>query len=56
MLSAELKLVVFDLDGTLVDSGAIILDLLNELRQELRRPLITYQEVIPLLSLGGEAN
>lgn len=53
-MSTELKLVVFDLDGTLVDSGAIILDLLNELRQELRRPLISYQEVIPLLSLGGE--
>lgn len=54
MLSAEIKLVVFDLDGTLVNSGAIILDLLNELRQELGHPLITYKEVVPLLSLGGE--
>jgi phosphoglycolate phosphatase len=45
--------VVFDLDGTLVDSAHVVRELLNGLREERGLPPITQQELLPLLSLGG---
>lgn len=47
------RLVVFDLDGTLVDSGHHVAALLNELRQELGKMPLCLDDYVPWLSLGG---
>ncbi len=45
--------VVFDLDGTLIDSAPIVESILNEMRLELGlRPMLR-EQILPLLSIGG---
>jgi phosphoglycolate phosphatase len=53
-MSQKFKLVVFDLDGTLINSGAHILNLLNEMRNHLNMSKLSWDDALPLLSLGGE--
>jgi phosphoglycolate phosphatase len=48
------KLVIFDLDGTIVDSGQTVLRILNNLRSELNLPNINIEYLVDFLSLGGE--
>ena len=47
------KLVVYDLDGTLVDSAPTTVALLNQLRNELGLSSLPHDTFIPWLSLGG---
>jgi phosphoglycolate phosphatase len=47
------KLVVYDLDGTLVDSASATVALLNQLRNELGLSSLPHDTFIPWLSLGG---
>jgi HAD superfamily hydrolase (TIGR01549 family) len=48
------KLVVFDLDGTLVDSDKTVIRILNTIRKDLNLPSLYQKDVHLLLSLGGE--
>jgi len=48
------KLLVYDLDGTIVDSARTVLEIINILRLELKKPLLTKKKIIPFLSVGGE--
>jgi len=48
------KLVIFDLDGTIVDSGQTVLRILNTLRSKLNLPHINIEYLVDFLSLGGE--
>jgi len=50
-----IRAVVYDLDGTLVDSGQTIVVLLNELRKRHHLVAITKQNCLPWLSQGGES-
>jgi phosphoglycolate phosphatase len=43
--SIDLKLIVFDLDGTLVDSGEDIARSVNELREQLGRPPLAHARI-----------
>jgi len=47
------KLVVYDLDGTLVDSAPATIALLNQLRNELGLSTLPHYTFTPWLSLGG---
>lgn len=47
------KVVVFDLDGTLVDSGKDVASILNDMRIELGKTILPISSYIPWLSLGG---
>jgi len=47
------KLVIFDLDGTIVDSGKTVLRLLNAIRRQLNISVIEFSEISKALSLGG---
>jgi phosphoglycolate phosphatase len=49
-----LNTVIYDLDGTLVDSATIVLSILNDMRVDSRMSLLTKNDVLPWLSLGGE--
>lgn len=48
------KLVVFDLDGTLVDSAQVVAAIINQLRREIGKDVKEVEFFIPWLSLGGE--
>ena len=48
------KLVVYDLDGTLIDSADTVLSILNQMRNECGNPPIFKEDLLPWLSLGGE--
>ena len=47
------KLVIFDLDGTIVDSGKTVLRLLNDIRRQLNVSVMEFSEISKVLSLGG---
>jgi phosphoglycolate phosphatase len=48
------RLIVYDLDGTLIDSAGIVTLILNDLRKDLgKRPLVK-KDLVPWLSLGGK--
>ena len=49
----SVKLVVYDLDGTLIDSAPATIYVLNQLRQELGRAPLPNSAFVPWLSLGG---
>lgn len=49
------NLVIYDLDGTLIDSAAIVIAILNKMREEIGRPPIAKSDLVPWLSLGGES-
>lgn len=48
----RISLIVFDLDGTLVDSRFDLADAVNYAMQQLGRPALSYDEVPPLLGSG----
>jgi phosphoglycolate phosphatase len=48
------NIIVFDLDGTLVDSAANVSGILNTMRSELGLPSLPRQNFIPWISLGGD--
>lgn len=50
----NVKAIVFDLDGTLVDSGRMVTAILNSIRSKLGKPELPLNEFLPWLSLGGE--
>lgn len=45
--------VVFDLDGTLIDSAPVVESILNEMRVELGLRAMLREQILPLLSIGG---
>lgn len=47
--------IVYDLDGTLIDSAVVVTALLNELRAERGLPALTMGDYKPWLSIGGRA-
>lgn len=47
--------IVYDLDGTLVDSAIVVAGLLNELRAERALPPLAVEDYTPWLSIGGRA-
>jgi len=49
----HIKTVVFDFDGTLVDTAPIIQTLLDELRSEFNMPPLPEETYAPWMSLGG---
>lgn len=49
------KLVIYDLDGTLIDSASVVISILNQMKCELGGSPIDKVELIPWLSLGGES-
>jgi phosphoglycolate phosphatase len=48
------KTVVFDLDGTLVDSASIVSEILNSMRKELSLSPVPAEMFLPWISLGGD--
>ena len=54
MLHQSKKLIIFDLDGTLVDSAHMVLSILNRLRAELHLKPIKLFEIKEALSVGGK--
>ena len=49
-----IKLIVYDLDGTIIDSAPIVLLLINQFRSLLNKDNLIMKEVLPFLSIGGE--
>jgi phosphoglycolate phosphatase len=47
------KAVVFDLDGTLINSAGQVASILNDLRVELGKPIMPVSSYVPWISLGG---
>jgi phosphoglycolate phosphatase len=53
VLTSEIIAIIYDLDGTLVDSAPVVCNLLDEMRGERGLPPLTRTHYIKLLSLGG---
>jgi len=53
-MSQKYKLIVFDLDGTIINSGVHVLNLLNEMRNRLNLTNLSWDDALQILSLGGE--
>lgn len=49
------RLVIYDLDGTLIDSAGVVISILNQMKYELGGSPIDKDALIPWLSLGGES-
>lgn len=49
------NLVIYDLDGTLIDSAAVVMSILNQMRNEIGKQPIAKNDLVPWLSLGGES-
>ncbi|MDC1127712.1 HAD hydrolase-like protein [Gammaproteobacteria bacterium] len=54
MNTSQTYVIVFDLDGTLVDTARVVTDILNALRFDLGKSGLTHNKLLPWLSLGGE--
>jgi phosphoglycolate phosphatase len=48
------KLIIYDLDGTLIDSAIIVARVLNQMRTERRLDYLEVEQLVPWLSMGGE--
>jgi phosphoglycolate phosphatase len=48
------RCVIYDLDGTLVDSAQVVIAILNEMRTHLGKAPLAQASFLPWLSLGGE--
>jgi len=48
------KLIVYDLDGTLIDSAKIVASVLNQMRTEIGLEDLEVEQLVPWLSMGGE--
>ncbi len=46
---------IYDLDGTLIDSASVVMSILNQMKQERGDSPIEKDDLIPWLSLGGES-
>ena len=46
-------LIIYDLDGTLIDSAQTVLSIVNEMRRELGKNPIDKSSLVPWISLGG---
>jgi phosphoglycolate phosphatase len=46
--------VIYDLDGTLIDSASVVHKILNHRRAQLNKPPLERHTLLPWLSLGGE--
>lgn len=53
-MSVNKKLAVFDLDGTLVDTGKTVSEVLNQIRCEIGKTALDTDHFTPWMSLGGE--
>jgi 2-phosphoglycolate phosphatase len=49
------KLIVYDLDGTLIDSAKNIIELINKIRKDLKKCNLDKEKLIPWISVGGES-
>jgi phosphoglycolate phosphatase len=54
LTTSQTYVIVFDLDGTLVDTARVVTSIINGLRFDLGKSGLTYERLIPWLSLGGE--
>ena len=54
-MNKSIKLVVFDFDGTIADTGITALKILNTLRAELDKPKLQFSDISPNISLGGKS-
>ena len=50
----QVKLIIFDLDGTLVDSDQTVIKILNTIRADLRLSPLKLKDIVFFLSMGGE--
>lgn len=48
------KLIIYDLDGTLIDSAKIVAGTLNQIRAERGLEHLKAEQLVPWLSMGGE--
>ncbi len=48
-----INLIIYDLDGTLIDSAQTVLSIINEMRFEKGKEPLEKQNIIPWISLGG---
>ena len=54
-ISKNIKAIIFDLDGTLINSSKTVLEILNEIRQKyLKKKKIKINKITNLLSIGGK--
>lgn len=49
----SVDLIIYDLDGTLIDSAQTVLSIVNEMRRELAKDPIDKSRLVPWISLGG---
>ena len=49
----SVDLIVYDLDGTLIDSARTVLSIVNQMRGKLGRPPVDKSSLVPWISLGG---
>ena len=55
IISKDVKAIIFDLDGTLINSAKTVLEILNEIRQKfLKKKKINLKKIVHLLSIGGK--
>ena len=54
-ISKNIKAIVFDLDGTLINSSLTVLDILNQIRRKyLNKKKINLKKISKILSIGGK--
>jgi phosphoglycolate phosphatase len=54
-ISKDIKAIVFDLDGTLINSSLTVLDILNQIRRKyLNKKKIDLKKISKILSIGGK--
>jgi phosphoglycolate phosphatase len=49
----SVDIIIYDLDGTLIDSAQTVLSIVNEMRRELAKDPIDKSSLVPWISLGG---
>ena len=54
MIPLPVKTIIYDLDGTLIDSVQVVSTILNTMRINMGLPAMRRQDFIPWLSIGGE--
>lgn len=53
MINKKYRLIAFDLDGTLINSVDLVLDIINHQRSGMRKQRLKKYQLYPWLSLGG---
>jgi len=54
MVACKKQHIIFDLDGTLIDSDTTVINIINEIRIENDLVVLSDEEIRPFLSVGGE--